>query len=405
MAAAARTIRDPPQIVEFAADGEEYGVQPGGNHSSFRGDARGGSADRSEIGGNGTQVTMRTERIGAVAIGRNEGERLRRCLAALNRQTRQIVYVDSGSTDGSVELARSLGVEVLELERSVPFTAARARNAGFERLRQRWPTIEYVQFVDGDMEILEHWLTIAAAVLDDRPEVFAVWGCRRERHPERSVYNRICDVEWRIGLAGASANFGGDVMIRGGAFTKVGGYASHVIAAEDDELGIRLRAAGGVLQRIDQNATLHDADMYRFKQWWIRATRCGYAYAQVSSLHRSLGERKFVRELKRAGLLGAIVPTGAVALGLTIPSLFWLVVGLYPINAARIAWGSRRRGFSWADSAAWGASCALAPIPQALGAARYYLHLLFDKRPEIIEHKPPLQITRLRSEIVDDKRE
>jgi GT2 family glycosyltransferase len=350
-------------------------------------------------------MTMCTERIGAVAIGRNEGERLRRCLTALNRQTRQIVYVDSGSTDGSVELARSLGVEVLELERSVPFTAARARNAGFQCLRQRWPTTEYVQFVDGDMEILDRWLATAAAVLDDRPEVVAVWGCRRERYPERSVYNRICDVEWRIGIAGTSANFGGDVMIRGSTFTQVGGYASHVIAAEDNELGIRLRAAGGVLQRIDRESTLHDADMYRFKQWWIRATRCGYAYAQVGSLHHSLGEGKFARELKRACLLGAILPTGAVALALTIPSLSCLVVGLYPINAARIAWSTRRRRFSWADSAAWGASCALAPIPQALGAARYYLHLLFDKRPEIIEHKPPLQITRLRSEIVDDKRE
>ena len=44
--------------------------------------------------------------IGAVIIGRNEGARLERSLQALAGQVAQIVYVDSGSTDGSVAAAR-----------------------------------------------------------------------------------------------------------------------------------------------------------------------------------------------------------------------------------------------------------------------------------------------------------
>ena len=73
--------------------------------------------------------------IGAVAIARNEGERLKSCLRSLIGKCAAVVYVDSGSSDGSVAFARSLGVEVVELDLSKPFSMARARNAGFAGLR------------------------------------------------------------------------------------------------------------------------------------------------------------------------------------------------------------------------------------------------------------------------------
>ena len=103
-------------------------------------------------------MTYNNDLIGAVVIGRNEGERLRACLETVKNQVQSVVYVDSGSTDGSVKLARSLGVSVVELDLSVPFTAARARNAGFEYLLQIEPSVEFVQFVDGDCLIVEGWL-------------------------------------------------------------------------------------------------------------------------------------------------------------------------------------------------------------------------------------------------------
>ena len=62
--------------------------------------------------------------LGVVAIGRNEGERLRRCLNSVVGRGHTVVYVDSGSTDGSTELARELGADVVELDLSLPFTMA-----------------------------------------------------------------------------------------------------------------------------------------------------------------------------------------------------------------------------------------------------------------------------------------
>src|SRR5947208_651959 len=125
--------------------------------------------------------------IGVVVIGRNEGERLRLCLRALDGHRAATVYVDSGSSDGSTDLARSLGADVIELDHDTPFTAARARNAGFDRLTDLYPEVEFVQFVDGDCELAAGWLEAAIDMLRTRPKTAVVFGRLRERHPEAAV--------------------------------------------------------------------------------------------------------------------------------------------------------------------------------------------------------------------------
>ena len=81
------------------------------------------------------------------------------------------MYVDSGSSDDSVAFSRSLGVIVVNLDTSIPFTMARGRNAGFEELQRRFPALRWVQFVDGDCEVRPDWIARARAAYADRPEV------------------------------------------------------------------------------------------------------------------------------------------------------------------------------------------------------------------------------------------
>ncbi|NES24118.1 MAG: glycosyltransferase family 2 protein, partial [Symploca sp. SIO3E6] len=183
------------------------------------------------------------KQVGLVVIGRNEGERLRQCLLSVTGKVAHIVYVDSGSTDGSVEMARSLGVEVVPLDLSIPFTAARARNEGFAHLLQSYPEIEFVQFVDGDCEIVEGWLVHAQQELESQPEVAVVCGRRRERFPEETIYNKLCDIEWDTPVGEAKA-CGGDSMMRTKAFQQVEGFNPTLIAGEEPELCVRLRTQG-----------------------------------------------------------------------------------------------------------------------------------------------------------------
>jgi glycosyltransferase involved in cell wall biosynthesis len=104
-------------------------------------------------------------KFGAVAIGRNEGARLARCLESLSMAA-ALVYVDSGSTDGSVQLALDHSADVIELDMTIPFTAARARNAGFRRMREIAPDLLYVQFMDGDSELIDSWMERALSFME-----------------------------------------------------------------------------------------------------------------------------------------------------------------------------------------------------------------------------------------------
>ena len=168
--------------------------------------------------------------VAAVAIGRNEGDRLKRCLTSLIGQVARVIYVDSGSTDDSVAFARSLGVEVVELDMSVPFTAARARNAGFAALMTDGPLPDHVQFVDGDCAVVEGWIDVALAHLEAHPELGLVTGWRSEIAPEASLYNAMCDVEWHR-PAGPITACGGDMLVRRTAFESVDGLNPTLIGA------------------------------------------------------------------------------------------------------------------------------------------------------------------------------
>lgn len=218
-----------------------------------------------------------------VVIGRNEGERLRGCIQSVLRETGSVVYVDSGSSDGSVELARRWGVACVELDDATPYTAARARNAGCEWLRARMPQLRYIHFIDGDCELQPGWLGQAIAAIEEDARLAAVCGRRRERHPERSAYNRLCDNEWdtRIGLADTC---GGDALFRVEPFFAVGGFSANLIAGEEPDLCYRIRQRGWLIRRIDAEMTVHDAAMTRFAQWWQRNRRSGYATAEALTL-------------------------------------------------------------------------------------------------------------------------
>jgi glycosyltransferase involved in cell wall biosynthesis len=322
-------------------------------------------------------------KFGAVAIGRNEGDGLKRCIESLSAKATAVVYVDSGSTDGSARWARSQGVDVIDLDMSVPFTAARARNAGLRRLREIAPDLACVQFVDGDCELNERWPKQALSFLDTHDDVGAVCGRRRERYPERSIYNWLCDREWD-GPTGEVLACGGDVMIRVDALQTVGGYRNDLIAGEEPELCVRLRAAGWRVWRLDAEMTLHDAAMTRIGQWWQRALRSGYAFAQGSYLHGAPPERHWVWEVRRAWLWGVWLPMACLAIGLVFAPWGWAAWLIYPLQMLR---QTMRNSGPLQDRALLALFQVLARFPESLGQIKFMRDRLLDRQPRLIEYK------------------
>lgn len=318
---------------------------------------------------------------GAVIIGRNEGERLLQCLASVPGLVARVVYVDSGSTDNSVTAARAQGAEVVELDLATPFTAARARNAGFARLTELCPC-DYVQFIDGDCALRDGWIETALEFLETTPEAAVACGRRRERFPEASVYNWLCDREWDTPV-GRTRACGGDALMRRAAFDAVDGFNPGLIAGEEPDLCVRLRAAGWQIWRLDHEMTWHDAAILRFGQWWTRTRRAGFAYAQGAALHGAPPERHWVRETRSALLWGAVLPVLILAATLILGPWALLGVALYPVQIARIA---RRDG---GTPEAWqlATSFVIAKFAQALGALEYWSGVVRKKRAELIEYK------------------
>lgn len=323
------------------------------------------------------------QNIAVVVIGRNEGRRLLRCFESLLSQTQKIVYVDSGSTDDSVKAAQQLGIEVVSLDMTLPFTAARARNLGFNQVISSYPDVRYVQFVDGDCIVYQAWLSSAIEFLESNEQVAVVCGRRKEIFPENSIFNTLCDIEWNTPIGEAKA-CGGDALMRVEAFKAVNGYREDLIAGEEPELCVRLRKARWIIWRLDANMTQHDANILHFTQWWKRSVRAGYAFAEGASIHGAAPDFHWVAESKRATIWAAVIPAIIIVGCLINP---WLGLGLlfvYPLQMLRITFKSNLpKKIAFLHSV----FLVIGKFPEQVGQFKFMWNRLSHKRGQLIEYK------------------
>lgn len=327
-------------------------------------------------------------KVGVVIIGRNEGQRLIECLDSVAISGCPIVYVDSGSIDGSVQIAKDSGVHVIKLDVSIPFSAARARNEGCAEIQKLYPLINYIQFVDGDCKLFAGWLETALFTLERDQKLAAVFGEVEEIAPLMSIYNRLCALEWQspFGKIQNCGVFGGNSMIRTNAFRSVGGFDPQVIAGEDAELAARLLLAGYQIEKLDCPMVRHDANIIRFGQWWRRSVRSGHAIGQRAHLHGSSILKDCLRQRKSVVIWGIVVPLFAV-FG-SMRSLWFGIAAiiLYCVLALRIWRYRTSTGNNSFEAAIYAAFTVLSKLPEAAGLLRFWVNQFFN-RYRIIEYK------------------
>lgn len=320
--------------------------------------------------------------IGFVAIGRNEADRLGRCIDALQCNGDRIVFVDSGSRDASIDIATRKGVAIVELSADKPFTAARARNEGFEGLLKQWPDTSFVMFIDGDCELMAGFMSPAIKMLRENPGVGVVTGRCRELRPNATIYNRLCDMEWN-GPTGEIEATGGIFLTRTATFRASGGFNPSLIAGEEPEFCIRVRAAGESINRINEDMCFHDADMRRFGQWWRRAIRAGHSYAQVNKIHSG----SYEAERRRAWLWGAIIPLTILAAAPMTGGLSILLIMLYGVSFLKTRRDLIKTGAEPNHAGTFAAFLVLSKFPNLLGLLDYHRKRLLRQPVKIIEYK------------------
>ena len=313
------------------------------------------------------------DRVAAIVIGRDEGETLRLCLDGCVDQCRSVIYVDSGSSDDSIDQAKLRGAHVVNLGPMVPFLPGLARNEGFRQLEELNRDAEFLQFVDGDCVLAPDWIENAVAALDADPSIHIVCGGLSEVDPQSSPWKRMCQIEWAE-LAGRVSWCGGIFIVRREAFRAVGGFREDVVAGEEPELCTRIRDAGGEVERIDAPMASHDSHMLHFSQWWGRELRGGYMDYSVAT---PSGSQPFAPERFRMYVwtLGWLL----LCLGLTLAG-GWLagLLGLcvLPAQMLRQVLWSLRRGHDFISSLVYGGLVVLLNWPKLLGQMRF----LWDRR-------------------------
>ncbi len=326
--------------------------------------------------------------IGFVVIGRNEGDRLKVGLNAIKKLCSEspAVYVDSGSTDGSVAFAKSLGIDVVELDLSIPFTAARARNAGFKKLLEENPTLTFVQFMDGDCELLPGWVEAATSKLLEEEKIAVVSGRREERYPEASVYNTLMDIEWNTPVGETRAVLG-DMCVKVPIFQEIGGFSENIIAAEDDDLCIRARRVGYKVFRVDATMSRHDANIMQLSQWYKRSKRGGHGYANINHLHGNGPDKYFRRELISVSLWGAAVPLAFVFFLFVYPKASFIILILYTLFVCKTILRRWKTGDSFNIAFAYGALIFTGKVPEFFGVIEYWKNRLLSRKHQLIEYK------------------
>jgi glycosyltransferase involved in cell wall biosynthesis len=329
---------------------------------------------------------MKDLKLSIVIIGRNEGDRLASCLQSVDsiRAEAELIYVDSASADGSSQVASDFGAQVIVLHGGIQ-TAARARNAGWQRA-----LAPYILFLDGDTILNQDFPAAALKVLESEPSIAAVWGHRRELHPEHSLYNRVLDLDW-IYPAGITDYCGGDVVMRRSAIAEIEGYDPSLIAGEEPELCRRLRARGYRIMHTDFPMTRHDLNMMRFSQYWRRAERAGHAYAEISDRFRGSADPMWLQESNRNLLSGGFwIGWFPVALMVGALRSLWIIpwLSLLPLLSARSAWKARYKAPGQTMLLLlYGFHSHLQQIPILVGQLKYFLGRHAGEQRKQVEYK------------------
>lgn len=323
--------------------------------------------------------------VSIVIIGRNEGDRLVKCIQSAQNleypsEKKEIIYVDSCSSDGSTESAKKLGIEKVYILEQEKTCAAMGRNLGLQHADG-----ELILFLDGDTQISSDFLTTAVPHFESE-EIAVVYGRRTEIHPD-SIYIKLCGSDWSQRIPGYTDTAAGDVLVRADVIREIGGY-KEIIAGEDPEMSNSVINAGYKILFLDINMVKHDLAMYNFKQYWRHSVRSGFAYAVVADLTKKRANPLWVDKSKKIllqGILYIFAPLLGIILSLflrsPIPFLIYMLLG--GLILCRSFLKNRKKGMERKYNLIYTLHSHFLKIPLIIGQFTY----MTNKNKSLIEYK------------------
>lgn len=255
--------------------------------------------------------------IKALNEERNIERTLTSAVAAVQGLDAEVILADSLSTDGTVRIAERFPVAVAQLQHAHDRCCGVGAQLGYQYARGN-----YVLIMDGDMEVERDWLLAALAALTAEPELAGVGGlvvdvnldniefrARQQRKPSDMQAGEVD----RLDMGG---------LYRREAIEAVG-YLTHrgLHACEELELGVRLRAAGWRMRRLDLVSIHHyghtDPLWVLVRKRW----RSRYVNGSGELLRSSIGKPWFGLALRALIKRVIVLSWWLVALALLIGAL------------------------------------------------------------------------------------
>jgi len=202
-------------------------------------------------------------KISVIIPAYNEEADIAKCLKSIkgNRyEDFDIIVVDAGSRDKTVEIAEKYADRVIQVHTSAP---GPARNIGVKNT-----DAEVVAFTDADTLVSEDWVKVIAKDFTD-PDVVGVGGILKPLNPrllDKIMFKINSDWWYRLTAVFGFYQLGTpNCAYRREAFLKVGGFDESLSMLEDTELSLRLGRAkiGKII--IDKDLLVYNS-VRRFKQ-------------------------------------------------------------------------------------------------------------------------------------------
>ena len=212
---------------------------------------------------------MTHDTVAVIIVAYQSARVLPRCLGAVAAQSRRperILVIDNASTDGSADIARAHGAEVIEAGGNLGFAAANNRAASLL-------DTEWIALLNPDAYPEPDWLERLLAATERWPQADAFGSVQRDA-ADPSRLDGVGDayffagVPYRAGFGRARpvppegqvfAPCAAACLWRRSRFLALGGFEERFFCyGEDVDLGYRHRLSGGVSVQVPDAVVLHE---------------------------------------------------------------------------------------------------------------------------------------------------
>lgn len=200
--------------------------------------------------------------LSVVIITRNEEEMIRDCIESVIRalenaknkaiiKSGEIILSDSASTDKTIAIAMEYPINIVQLKKNWPLSAAAGLYIGFQHSIGK-----YIYFLGGDMVLDKEWFVNALPYLKEE-KIAAVSGIEDEFIDESTVIGRKMKESARLDMPVGEVEMVGTAIFKRKVLDEVGPHNPYLKGGEDRDLAYRIRDAGYKLIRINSRSLFH----------------------------------------------------------------------------------------------------------------------------------------------------